>query len=224
MRRELKTVKAVCPHDCPDTCGMEIDVDTKTGRAVSLRGDAKHPFTRGFLCQKVSNYLERVYHPERLLHPLRRTGKKGEGRFERITWPEAIREIAARFKSIAASSAGPQAILPYSYAGTMGKLMYASLDRRFFHRLGASLLGRTICAEAAAVGCDVTLGNRAAIDPEAAVNARFIVNWGSNTAVTNIHFWKIEFEARKRGARIVTIDPYKSPTAANSDWLWPSCT
>jgi anaerobic selenocysteine-containing dehydrogenase len=215
------TVKAVCPHDCPDTCGMVVTVDTSTGRAVELRGDKDHPFTRGFLCQKVANYLDRVYHPDRLLYPLRRVGRKGEGKFERVSWPDAIREIATRFKQIAASEHGPQAILPYSYAGTMGKLMYASLDRRFFHRLGASLLDRTICATAGAAGCDVTLGTRAMIDPEAAVNARYIVNWGSNTAVTNIHFWKIEHEARKRGARIVTVDPYKSPTAAKSDWWVP---
>jgi anaerobic selenocysteine-containing dehydrogenase len=218
MKRELKLVKAVCPHDCPDTCGIVVGVD-EAGRAVDLRGDKEHPFTKGFLCQKVSNYLERVYHPDRVLYPQRRIGKKGEGRFERIPWPEAIREIAANFKRIAAID--PQRILPYSYAGTMGKLMYASLDRRFFHRLGASLLARTICAEAGSVGCDVTLGTRAMIDPEQAVNARYIVNWGSNTAVTNIHFWKIEHEARKRGAKIVTIDPYRSPTAAKSDWWLP---
>jgi anaerobic selenocysteine-containing dehydrogenase len=221
MRRELTTVKAVCPHDCPDACGMVVTVDPAAGRAVDLRGDKDHPFTRGFLCQKVSNYLDRVYHPGRLLHPLKRVGRKGEGKFERISWPEAVREIASRFKAIAASEHGPQAVLPYSYAGTMGKLMYASLDRRFFHRLGASLLDRTICATAGAAGCDVTLGTRAMTDPEAAVNCRFIVNWGSNTSVTNIHFWKVEHEARKRGARIVTIDPYKSPTAAKSDWWIP---
>jgi anaerobic selenocysteine-containing dehydrogenase len=221
MRQELTTVKAVCPHDCPDTCGIVVTVDRATGRAVDLRGDREHPFTRGFLCRKVANYLDRVYHPERLLHPLRRIGKKGDGTFERISWTEAVREIAARFKEIAASPDGPQAILPYSYAGTMGKLMYGSLDRRFFHRLGASLLDRTICATAGAAGCDVTLGTRAMTDPESAVNCRFIVNWGSNTAVTNIHFWRIEHEARKRGARIVTIDPYRSPTAARSDWWIP---
>ncbi|MCE9563921.1 MAG: molybdopterin oxidoreductase family protein [Planctomycetes bacterium] len=220
MRRELTTVKAVCPHDCPDTCGMVVSVDS-AGRAVELRGDKDHPFTRGFLCQKVASYLDRVYHADRLTHPLRRVGKKGVGKFERISWDAAIREIADRFKSIAASEHGPQAILPYSYAGTMGKLMYGSLDRRFFHRLGASLLDRTICATAGAVGCDVTLGTRAMTDPEAAVNSRYIVNWGSNTAVTNTHFWRIEHEARKRGARIVTIDPYKSPTAAKSDWWIP---
>ncbi len=220
MRRELTTLKAVCPHDCPDTCGMVVTVD-ETGRAIELRGDKDHPFTRGFLCQKVSNYLDRVYHPDRLLHPLKRVGHKGAGKFERITWPAAIREIATRFKQIAESEHGPQAILPYSYAGTMGKLMYGSVDRRFFHRLGASLLDRTICATAGAAGCDVTLGTRAMIDPEAAVNCRYIVNWGSNTAVTNIHFWKIEHEAHKRGAKIITIDPYKSPTAQKSDWWIP---
>ncbi len=221
MRRELTTVKAVCPHDCPDTCGMVVTVDTATGRAVELRGDRDHPFTRGFLCQKVANYLDRVYHADRLRFPLKRVGPKGAGRFERISWDAAVAEIAARFKDIAASEHGPQAILPYSYAGTMGKLMYGSLDRRFFHRLGASLLDRTICATAGAAGCDVTLGTRAMIDPEAAVNCRFIVNWGSNTSVTNSHFWRIEHEARKRGAKIVTIDPYKSPTAQKSDWWIP---
>jgi anaerobic selenocysteine-containing dehydrogenase len=224
MRHELATVttvKAVCPHDCPDTCGMVVTVDTSTGRAVKLRGDADHPFTRGFLCQKVNNYLDRVYHPGRLLHPLKRVGRKGDGKFARISWDEAIGTIAAKFREIAASPDGPQAILPYSYAGTMGKLMYASLDRRFFHRLGASLLDRTICATAGAAGCDVTLGTRAMVDPEASVGCKYIVNWGSNTAVTNIHFWKVEHEARKRGAKIVTIDPYKSPTAAKSDWWIP---
>src|SRR5437763_12143205 len=200
---------------------MVVTVDPATGRAGDLRGDKDHPFTRGFLCQKVANYLDRVYHPERVLHPMRRVGRKGEGTFERITWPEAVRTIAARFREVAASADGPQAILPYSYAGTMGKLMYGSLDRRFFHRLGASLLDRTICATAGAAGCDVTLGTRAMMDPEAAVNARYIVNWGSNTAVTNIHFWKVQFEARKRGARIVTIDPHRSETAAKSDWWIP---
>jgi len=199
---------------------MVVGVDD-TGRAVELRGDKDHPFTRGFLCQKVANYLDRVYHPERLTHPLRRIGRKGEGKFERISWDDAIREIATRFQAIATSEHGPQAILPYSYAGTMGKLMYGSLDRRFFHRLGASLLDRTICATAGAAGCEVTLGTRAIIDPEDAVNARYIVNWGSNTSVTNTHFWRIQHEARKRGARIVTIDPYKSPTAAKSDWWLP---
>src|SRR5262249_37201915 len=126
-----------------------------------------------------------------------------------------------RFRQIVSSSDGPQAILPYSYAGTIGKLQYGSLDRRFFHRLGASLLDRTICATAGAAGCEVTLGTRAGIDPEAAVHARDIVNWGSNTAVTNSHFWAIQHRARKLGAKIVTIDPHRSRTAARSDWWLP---
>jgi anaerobic selenocysteine-containing dehydrogenase len=219
--QNVTTVKAVCPHDCPDTCGMVVSVDPASGRAVDLRGDKDHPFTRGFLCQKVNNYLDRVYHPDRLLHPLKRVGRKGDGKFARISWEEAIGTIADRFRAISSSPDGPTAILPYSYAGTMGKLMYASLDRRFFNRLGASLLDRTICATAGAAGCDVTLGTRAMVDPESSVNCRFIVNWGSNTAVTNIHFWKVEHEARKLGTKIVTIDPYKSPTAAKSDWWLP---
>ncbi|HEY2786683.1 MAG TPA: molybdopterin-dependent oxidoreductase, partial [Fimbriiglobus sp.] len=222
MKTSLRTVRAVCPHDCPDTCGMVVTVDDATGKAVDLRGDKEHPFTRGFLCRKVSHYLERVYHPGRLQFPMRRAGKKGEGKFERISWPEAIRTIAGNLKEAANSVHGPQSILPYSYAGTMGKVQGSSLDRRFFHRIGASLLDRTICASAGAAGSEITLGtnSRPAIDPEAAIHARFLVNWGSNTAVTNIHFWKVEFEARKRGAKVVTIDPYRSSTAAKSDeWL-----
>src|SRR4051794_19053374 len=159
-----RQVRAVCPHDCPDTCGMVVTV--RDGRAVTLRGDPDHPFTRGFLCQKVSRYLERVYHPGRLEHPLRRSGPKGSGQFRRVSWDEAVTEISGRFRAIAESPDGPQAILPYSYAGTMGELQGASLDRRFFHRLGASLLDRTICATAGAAGCDITLGNRAFVDPE----------------------------------------------------------
>ena len=219
MRQTLTTVRAVCPHDCPDTCGMVVTVED--GRAVKLRGDPDHPFTKGFLCQKVANYLDRVYHRDRLTYPMKRVGNKGEGKFERISWAEAIGTIADRFRAIAASSAGPPAILPYSYAGTMGKLQYASLDRRFFHRLGASLLDRTICASAGAAGCDITLGTRAAIDPESTIHARYIINWGSNTAVTNMHLWTVMFQARKRGAKIVTIDPYRSSTAAKSDWWLP---
>jgi anaerobic selenocysteine-containing dehydrogenase len=216
----LTTVRAVCPHDCPDTCGMLATVDRDAGRVLSVRGDPDHPFTRGFLCQKVARYQDRVHHPDRLTHPLRRVGRKGEGRFERTTWDEAAREIAARFREIAASPDGPQAILPYSYSGTLGKVQGSSLDRRFFHRLGASLLDRTICATAGAAGCDVTLGTRAVIDPEAAIHSRLIVNWGSNTSVTNPHFWAVVVQARKLGAKVVTIDPHRSKTAARSDqWV-----
>ena len=196
-------------------------VTVEDGRAVKLRGDPQHPFTQGFLCRKVNHYLERVYHPERLLNPLRRVGAKGAGQFQRITWDEALETIARRFQEIATSPAGPQAILPYSYAGTMGKLQGSSLDRRFFHRLGASLLDRTICSTAGAAGCDYTLGTRAAVDPEAVVEARYIIHWGSNTRVTNMHLWALMHQARKRGAKMVAIDPYQSDTARHCDWWIP---
>jgi anaerobic selenocysteine-containing dehydrogenase len=216
---ETKTIRAVCPHDCPDTCGMLVTVSE--GRATSLRGDPDHPFTKGFLCQKVSRYLDRVYHADRLQWPMKRVGPKGKGQFTRITWHEAIDTIAERFEQIAASADGPQAILPYSYAGTMGKLQGSSLDRRFFHRLGASLLDRTICATAGAAGCDVTLGTRAHLDPEAVIHSRYIINWGSNTSVTNMHLWAIMHRARKAGAKIVTIDPFRCKTAERSNWWIP---
>ncbi|MFL5338814.1 MAG: molybdopterin-dependent oxidoreductase [Gemmataceae bacterium] len=214
-----RTVRVVCPHDCPDTCSMVVTV--RDGVAVDLRGDRDHPFTRGFLCQKVSRYLDRTYHPDRLKYPQRRVGPKGTGQFERISWDEAIATIAARFREISGSADGPEAILPYSYAGTMGKLHSESLDRRFFYRLGASLLDRTICASAGTAGSDITLGTRAVIDPDTVVHARTIINWGSNTSVTNIHLWAVMFQARKRGATIITIDPYRSPTAGRSDWWVP---
>lgn len=215
---QRRVVRGVCPHDCPDTCGLVTTVEN--GRAVELRGDRDHPFTAGFLCTKVSNYLERVYHPDRLQWPLRRVGPKGAARFERISWEQALTEMADRLRQVI-RDAGPQSILPYSYAGTMGNLQYASLDRRFFHLLGASLLDRTICATAGPAACQVTLGTRAWIDPEAVVHARCIINWGSNTSVTNMHLWAIMHQARKRGATIITIDPHRSKTAARSDWWLP---
>jgi anaerobic selenocysteine-containing dehydrogenase len=196
-------------------------VTVENGRATRLRGDPDHPFTKGFLCQKVSRYLERVYHSGRLKYPMVRTGPKGHGEFRRVSWDEAIDVISRHFRNIADSSDGPQAILPYSYAGTMGKLQSESLDRRFFQRLGASLLDRTICATAGAAGCDITLGTRAAIDPEAVIHSRYIINWGSNTSVTNMHLWAIMHRARKAGARIVTIDPFRCKTAEKSDWWLP---
>lgn len=187
-------------------------------RAVAIAGDRQHEFTRGFLCHKVSRYLERVYHPDRLKFPLRRVGPKGSNRFERVSWDTALETIAGRFREIAMSPDGAQAILPYSYCGTMGKIQSESLDRRFFHRLGASKLDRTICATAGAAGYAYTIGARIGMAPEAFAESRYIVNWGSNTAVTNMHLWVFMVEARKRGAKIVTIDPYRCRTAARSDW------
>ena len=208
------THKVVCPHDCPDTCVMTVEVED--GRAVSLGGDPGHRFTQGFLCAKVNRYLERVYSPERILHPLKRVGKKGEGRFEQISWDEALDTIAVRFRAVIAEH-GPQAILPYSYAGNMGLLSYASMDRRFFHALGASLLDRTICASAGAAGLKATVGKSIGFDPEAVVHARFIVAWGANIVSSNVHLWPFIEEARRRGAKLVAIDPFRSRTAEKAD-------
>ncbi|HMP17690.1 MAG TPA: molybdopterin-dependent oxidoreductase, partial [Gemmatales bacterium] len=198
-----------------------MTVTVKDGVAIDLRGDKSHPFTKGFLCVKVNRYLERVYHPDRLQYPLKRVGRKGQGEFTRISWDEAITIIAERFRKLCHSPDGPETILPYSYAGTMGQIQGNSLDRRFFHVLGASLLDRTICATAGSVGSNMTLGTRAVVDPDTVPQSRFIINWGSNTSVTNMHLWSLMHQARKRGATIVTIDPYKSKTAARSDWWIP---
>ena len=188
-------------------------------QVVSVAGALDHPFTDGFLCHKVSRLPERIHHPDRLLFPMKRTGPKGRGQFERISWAEALDKIASRFREIAAGPHGPQAILPYSYCGTMGKIQGESLDRRFFGCLGASLLDRTICATAGGVGYRYTIGSVHGTDPEAFPQSRYIINWGSNTAVTNSHLWAKMVHAQKHnGARIVTIDPHRSHTAKRSDW------
>jgi anaerobic selenocysteine-containing dehydrogenase len=202
-------VRAACPHDCPDTCGMLVTVED--GVAVKIQGDPSMPFTQGTLCTKVAYYLERTYAPERLLHPLRRTGPKGSGRFERISWAEALDEIAARLKALAAED--PQTILPLSYAGTMGMVQYSSMDRRFFHRLGASLLDRTLCSSAGKAGIKVTLGGSVGMDPERFDEARLILLWGANPVVSNLHLWSRVQEAKRRGAKVVAIDPYRSLSA-----------
>ena len=211
---EPRVHKVVCPHDCPDTCVMTVRVED--GRAVEIGGDTDHRFTQGFLCAKVNRYLERVYSPDRVLHPLRRVGRKGEGRFKRVTWDEALREIADRFQRVIAEH-GPQAILPYSYAGNMGLLSFGSLDRRFFQTLGASLLARTICASAGSAGLKATLGRSLGPDPESLVHARLIVAWGANVVSSNVHLWPFIEEARRRGATLVAVDPYRSKTAEHAD-------
>jgi len=193
-----------------------MTVDVEGDRAVAIGGDPDHRFTQGFLCAKVNRYLERVYSPERILHPLRRTGRKGEGRFERISWDEALDTVADRFRAVIAAH-GPQAILPYSYAGNMGLLSYGSMDRRFFHALGASLLERTICASAGGAGFKATVGKTMGFDPEAVVAARLIVAWGANIVSSNVHLWPFIEEARRWGGRLVTVDPYRSRTAQKSD-------
>ncbi|MFM8395853.1 MAG: molybdopterin-dependent oxidoreductase, partial [Acidobacteriota bacterium] len=208
-----RTVRGACPHDCPDTCAMVVTVEN--GRAIKVAGATDHPTTNGFLCTKVNRYLERTYSPERLLYPMKRVGRKGEGRFTRITWEEAIETIAARFAEIAADD--PQAIQPYSYAGTMGLVQGESMDRRFFHRLGASLLDRTICASAGAAGYKATIGASIGTDPERFGEARLIIIWGSNPITSNVHLWPRILEAQRQGARVIAIDPYRSLTAEKCD-------
>ena len=209
----IKTVRAACPHDCPDTCALLVTVED--GRATKVQGDPDHPTTAGSLCAKVAHYAERVYSPDRLLHPMKRVGAKGAGRFERISWDEAISTIAVRFREIAAKD--PRAILPYSYAGTMGYVQGGSMDRRFFHRLGASLLERTICSTAGTVGYKASIGAMVGMDMEAFAEARLIIIWGGNPVVSNLHLWRILQQAKRRGARLVCIDPLRTETAEKCD-------
>jgi anaerobic selenocysteine-containing dehydrogenase len=209
--REVKVVRTACPHDCPDTCGMLVTVKDEV--AVKIQGDPSMPFTEGTLCTKVAHYLERTYAPDRVLHPMRRTGAKGRGEFRRISWDEALDEIASRLKALAASPEGPESILPLSYAGTMGMVQHSSMDRRFFHRLGASLLDRTLCATAGKFGIKATLGGSVGMDPERFSEAQLIILWGANPIVSNLHLWPRVLEAKRRGARVIAIDPYRSLSA-----------
>lgn len=206
--------QSVCALDCPDTCALLVTVED--GRAVRLRGHPEHPVTQGFLCAKVARYLEREYSPDRLLFPQRRAGAKGQGRFVRITWDEALDEIACRLKAIAAEH-GPEAILPYSYYGTMGLLNGSGMDRRFFHRLGASRLDRTICSTAGTAALTATLGHRYGAEPEQFRHSRLILAWGANVLGANAHLWPFMVEARRRGARFYTIDPVRTRTGQLSD-------
>ena len=195
-------------------------VTVENGRAVRVAGDPEHPFTQGFLCAKVNRYLERTYHRDRLLHPLRRTGRKGSGSFARISWEEAIDEIASRLSTIARSEDGPQAILPYSYAGTMGLIQGSSMDHRFFHLLGASKLDRTICAAAGSAGMRMTVGANIGADAEGIPESDLVLLWGTNTLTSNPHMWPFVRAARERGAPITAIDPIRTRTADQCDeWL-----
>jgi anaerobic selenocysteine-containing dehydrogenase len=204
-----EVVRVACPHDCPDTCAMLVTVED--GVATKIQGDPAMPFTEGTLCTKVAYYLERTYAPDRLLYPLKRIGKKGEGKFKRITWDEALEEIAARLKALAAQN--PETILPCSYAGTMGMVQYMSMDRRFFYKLGASLLDRTLCSSAGKAGIKATLGGSVGMDPERFDEARLIILWGANPIVSNLHLWSRVQAAKRRGAKVIAIDPYRSLSA-----------
>jgi len=202
-------ILGACPHDCPDTCALLTTVEN--GIALKVQGNPAHRHTDGVLCTKVSRYTERTYHPERILHPLKRSGPKGSGQFVRVGWDEALADIAARLQAIAGRD--PQAILPYSYAGTMGLVQGESMDRRFFHRLGASLLDRTICASAGGEGLVQTLGGKVGMRVEHFAQAKLILIWGSNSIGSNLHFWRYAQQAKRDGARLICIDPRKSETA-----------
>ncbi|MGA7376361.1 MAG: molybdopterin-dependent oxidoreductase [Candidatus Sulfotelmatobacter sp.] len=221
----MKTlVHAACPHDCPDACGVLITVED--GRATRIQGDPNHPVTRGFLCAKVAKYLDRVYSPDRVLYPMRRIAAKGVASktgsevWQRITWNEALDEIAERFRSIIAEFS-PEAILPYSYGGTLGVLNGASMDRRFFTRLGASELERTICSSAGEAGLESVMGVKLGTEPDQFVHSRYIIAWASNIHGNNVHLWPFIVEARRKGAKLVVIDPYRTRTAACADWYLP---
>ncbi|QHE75162.1 molybdopterin-containing oxidoreductase family protein [Hydrogenophaga sp. PBL-H3] len=209
MNTTALTIRGACPHDCPDTCALVTTVEN--GIAVRVQGNAGHRHTDGALCTKVSRYTERTYHPERLQHPLKRTGPKGSGQFERVSWDEALDTIAERLRSLAARD--PQAILPYSYAGTMGQVQGEGMAARFFHRLGASHLERTICASAGGEGLVQTLGGKVGMKVEHFADAKLILIWGSNSIGSNLHFWRLAQQAKREGARLVCIDPRRSETA-----------
>jgi anaerobic selenocysteine-containing dehydrogenase len=215
-------VHAACPHDCPDACGVLITIED--GRATRIQGDPRHPFTRGFLCAKVAKYLDRVYSPDRVLYPMRRIMAKGpadpRGAFQRISWEEALDTIAKRFRTIIAEF-GSEAILPYSYGGTLGVLNGASMDRRFFHRLGASRLDRTICSAAGEAGLKSVIGVKLGTEPEQFRHSKYIIVWAANIHANNVHLWPFIKEARHHGARLVVIDPYRTRTAKHADWYLP---
>jgi anaerobic selenocysteine-containing dehydrogenase len=221
----FRVVHTVCSHDCPDSCAVLVTVDS-TGRAVKVQGDPSQPVTNGFLCGKVAKYLDRVYAPDRILYPLKRKrgvvkgplarGSEHEA-FERVSWDEALDAIAARLKETA-EQYGPESILPYSYAGTIGVLGYGSMDRRFFHRLGACQLARTICAEAGGQAWNLVYGKKLGTPTEDFKLAKLILAWGGNIHGNNIHLWPMVEQARRNGARLIVIDPYRTRTAALADW------
>ena len=214
-----RTVHTVCSHDCPDSCAVLVTVD-EAGKATKVQGDPDHSVTRGFLCGKVAKYLDRVYSPDRLLYPMRRKAgavKGTAGGFERIRWDDALDMIAERLQQIS-DEHGSESILPYSYAGTIGTLGYGSMDRRFFHRLGASRLDRTICATTGADALKSVYGKKLGTDPEDFRHAKYIIAWAANIHGNNIHLWPFIEEARRNGAKLVVIDPYRTRTAKVADW------
>ena len=211
----LRVSRGACPHDCPDTCAWTVTV--RDGRAVELHGDRDHPFTRGGLCTKVNHFLEdRTYNADRLLHPMRRTGPKGSGSFETVSWDEALDDIASRLRRIIDES-GAHAVMPYSYLGTQGLLQGEAMSDAFFARLGATHLVRSVCGSAGGTGIAMTIGDGPGFLPEDLVHSRYIILWGTNTISTNLHLWPFIRQAKEQGATIVVIDPAKTRTAAAAD-------
>ncbi|ROZ77484.1 molybdopterin-dependent oxidoreductase [Ramlibacter sp. WS9] len=209
LKASQQVVRGACPHDCPDTCSLLTTVEN--GVAIKVSGNPAHRPTDGVLCNKVSRYTERTYHPDRVLQPLKRVGPKGAGRFEPVSWDEAMSDIVSRLSAIAARE--PQAILPYSYAGTMGLVQGDGMAARFFHKLGASLLDRTICSSAGGEALTQTLGAKVGMKVEFFAEAKLILVWGSNSITSNLHFWRLAQEAKRKGAKLVCIDPRRTETA-----------
>ncbi|MEO8040098.1 MAG: molybdopterin-dependent oxidoreductase, partial [Betaproteobacteria bacterium] len=213
-----RTVLGACPHDCPDTCSMVVTV--AGGRVTGVQGHPDHPFTQGRLCAKTNHYEERVYNPDRVLHPLRRTGAKGTGSFERISWDEALDTIATRWRASIAKH-GPTSILPYSYLGHQGLLNGLTVGDPFFNKLGATVSERTFCDSGACTGYIMTLGPTPGMDPESFRFSKYIVLWACNMLSTNAHMWPFVMEAQRRGAKIVVVDPLRTKTAQLADWHIP---
>lgn len=212
------TIRAACPHDCPDTCAMLVTVED--GVATGVRGDPDHPFTRGGLCVKVNNYQDRVYSDDRVLHPLRRVGAKGSGEFERISWDEALDEIASRFGNII-EEFGAESIMPVSYLGAQGVLNGLNVGDAFFNAIGATVAERTYCDSGASTACTMTIGTTAGLDPESFAHSKYIIIWACNMVSTNLHMWPFVLEAQRNGAKVVVIDPVRHRTAQRADWHIP---
>jgi anaerobic selenocysteine-containing dehydrogenase len=204
-----------CPHDCPDTCSMVYEVED--GKLKGVKGNPDHPMTRGGLCVKLKDYEKRHYHPDRLLHPMKRVGPKGEKKFERISWDEALDTIVDKWQKIIAEH-GPQAIMPNSYLGNQGLVHGLNGGDAFFARMGATVTERTFCGEGSCTAWLLTIGPTAGVDPESFIHSKFIVVWACNSVSTNLHHWHIIKEAQKKGAKVVVIDSYASRTAKEADW------
>lgn len=215
-RGPAREVLGTCHHDCPDSCGWVVTVEAD--RAVRLRGNPAHPYSRGELCPKVNRLLERVYSPDRVLTPLERTGAKGQGQFRPISWDDALARIAAEWTERIARHGG-ETLLGYFDAGTQGLIQMTSLDRRLFAVLGASQHDATICGSTARTGLTLTNGTGLGADPMDIVHSRFIVLWGTNTRLTNRHLWPFIEQARSAGATVVVVDPLRTSTAEAADWF-----